>query len=96
MSDTAELDSVSVRDCGRLGYPDIRPSQLEAGGQRKNHCVMVMLIALCINFDHLYRRESSIVIVVSPLISLMKDQVISLVIVILTKHVRYTDSCTEF
>ena len=28
--DTAELDSAIVLACGRLGYPDIRPSQLAA------------------------------------------------------------------
>ncbi|KAL5479301.1 hypothetical protein EMCRGX_G022804 [Ephydatia muelleri] len=73
----------------RLGYASIRLNQLNAiksfmegndifvilpTGSGKSLCFTVLPFA----FDCLYQRDSSIVIVVSPLIALMKDQVATL------------------
>ena len=77
---------VIVHTCGKLGYCDVCPNQQTAikcilqgkdvficlpTGSAKSLCNAALPYA----FDGLYGRESSIVIVVPPLIALMKDQV---------------------
>ena len=64
----------------RLGYHDLREHQLDAAKkflQGNNVFVGKSLIyaVLPFAFDHLRGSEGSIVVVVSPLLSLMKDQV---------------------
>ena len=83
------LDSIILQSGQRLGYASIRLNQLNAiksfmegndifvilpTGSGKSLCFTVLPFA----FDCLYQRDSSIVIVVSPLIALMKDQVRSM------------------
>ena len=78
-----DLDAVILR---ALGYTAIRPNQHKAvksfmegndvfislpTGSGKSFSFSVLPFA----FDYLYQRVGSIVIVVSPLIALMKDQV---------------------
>ena len=80
------LDAVIIRASQRLGYSSVRDKQLLAirtfmegnyvfislpTGSGKSLCYAVLPYA----FDDLYHREGSIVVVVSPLIALMKDQV---------------------
>ena len=80
------LDAVILRAGARLGYTAIRPNQHKAvksfiegsdvfislpTGSGKSFCYSVLPFI----FDDLYQRVGSIVIVVSPLIALMKDQV---------------------
>ena len=70
----------------KLGYPTLRPNQHKAiKSFMEGHDVFISLPtgcgkSLCFSvlpyaFDYLYRRVGSIVIVISPLIDLMKDQV---------------------
>ena len=81
-----DLDAVILRAGARLGYTAIRPNQHKAvksfiegsdvfislpTGSGKWFCYSVLPFV----FDGLYQRVGSIVIVVSPLIALMKDQV---------------------
>jgi len=88
-----ELDSVIIRASQRLGYTSVRPMQLQAirsfmqgndvfislpTGSGKSLCYSVLPYA----FDELLNREGSIVVVVSPLIALMKDQVSSMTIIL--------------
>ena len=88
------LDGLILRACQRLGYASIRPNQLKAirsfmegndvfvilpTGSGKSLCFSVLPFA----FDDLFQRDGSIVVVVSPLIALMKDQVAE----IITLHV---------
>lgn len=80
------LDGLILRACQRLGYASIRSNQLKAirsfmegndvlvilpTGSGKSVCFSVLPFA----FDDLFQRDGSIVVVVSPLIALMKDQV---------------------
>ncbi|KAL5483863.1 hypothetical protein EMCRGX_G020281 [Ephydatia muelleri] len=81
-----DLDAIILKACVKLGYPLLRENQLKAvksfmqgndvflilpTGSGKSLCFSVLPFA----FDYLYGRVGSIVIVVSPLIALMKDQV---------------------
>ena len=81
-----DLDAIIVRAGQKLGYSSLRENQLQAvrsfmegndvfvilpTGSGKSLCFSVLPIA----FDFLFERVVSIVIVVSPLIALMKDQV---------------------
>eukprot|EP00731_Ephydatia_muelleri_P034357 Em0056g16a len=82
-------DAVILRAGARLGYTAIRPNQHKAvksfiegsdvfislpTGSGKSFCYSVLPFI----YDDLYHRVGSIVIVVSPLIALMKDQVAAL------------------
>ena len=84
-----ELDSAIMQASQQLGYATIRPDQITAiksfmegldvfislpTGSGKSLCFFVLPYA----FDYLYKRVGSIVVVVSPLIALMKDQVSTL------------------
>ncbi|KAL5503641.1 hypothetical protein EMCRGX_G010620 [Ephydatia muelleri] len=84
-----ELDSIIIQAAQKLGYPTLRPNQHKAiKSFMEGHDVFISLPtgcgkSLCFSvlpyaFDYLYRRVGSIVIVVSPLIALMKDQVATL------------------
>ena len=78
-----ELDGVVSLASERLGYPDLRPKQRLAirsfvegnvalpTGSEKSLCYAVLPFA----FDAIYQREGSMVLVISPLVALMKDQV---------------------
>ena len=81
-----DIEAAIVCASERLGYTSIRPNQYKAvrsfmdhkdvfislpTGSGKSFCFAVLPLA----FDNLYQRVGSIVIVVSPLIALMKDQV---------------------
>ena len=81
-----ELESAIMQASQQLGYATIRPDQNTAiksfmegrdvficlpTGSGKSLCFSVLPYA----FDYLHKRVGSIVIVVSPLIALMKDQV---------------------
>ena len=93
------LDGLILRACQRLGYASIRPNQLKAirsfmegndvfvilsTGSGKSVCFSVLPFA----FDDFFQRDGSIVVVVSPLIALMKDQVcIRTLAEIITLHV---------
>ena len=108
--DTANLDSMIAHTCGRLGYPDIRPSQHTAiksflqgkdvficlpTGSGKSLCYAALPYAL----DGLYCRESIIAIVVSPLIALMKDQANGVTTYLWTYKVLiyfFSGCCAEF
>ena len=82
------LDSIIIRASQRLGYTGVRPMQLQAiregndvficlpTGSGKSLCNSVLPYA----FDDLLNHEGSIVVFVSPLITLMKDQVSSMII----------------
>ena len=80
------LDAAILRASTKLGYSSLRENQLKAiksflegndvfvilpTGSGKSLCFWLLPFA----FDYLYERVDSIVIVVSPLIALMKDQV---------------------
>jgi len=82
-----ELKTVLANVCERLGYSTLRPEQAEAvsafvggkdvfvalpTGSGKSLCLTILHWV----FDVLYRQSEgrSIVIVVSPLLALMKDQ----------------------
>ena len=83
--------SIIIRASQRLGYTVVRPMQLQAirsfmegndvliclpTGSGKSLCYSVLPYA----FDDLLNPEGSIVVVVSPLIALMKDQVSNMII----------------
>ena len=85
------LDSIIIRASQRLGYTGVRPMQLQAirsfmegndvficlpTGSGKSLCYSVLRYA----FDDPLNREGNIVVIVSPLIALMKDQVSSMII----------------
>ena len=87
-------DTRSVREAARsaareLGYPDLKPEQLKVvemfikgcdvfavlpTGYRKSLCYACLPII----FDKLLGSNSSIVLVVTPLTAIMKDQVVFL------------------
>ena len=92
------LGSIIIRASQRLGYNGVWPMQLQAitllmegndvficlsTGSGKSLCYSVLPYA----FDDLLNRESSIVVVVSPLIAFMKDQISSMII-----HFEYISS----
>ena len=83
---TMDVDRSIERACKRLGFSSLRPQQNSAvlsflrwndvfvslpTGSGKSLCFAILPFA----FDELHGRTGSVVIVVSPLISLMKDQV---------------------
>ena len=83
-----ELESAIMQVSQQLGYATIRPDQNTAiksfmegrdvfislpTGSGKSLCFSVPVLLYA--FDYLHKRVGSIVIVVSPLIALMKDQV---------------------
>ena len=76
-----DLDAVILRAGARLGYTAIYPNQHKAvksfieGSKVFISLPTESAKSFCYVFDGLYQRVGSIVIVVSPLIALMKDQV---------------------
>ena len=83
---TGDTDTIILQATQRLGYPSLRENQYKAvfsflngndvfvilpTGSGKSLCFAVLRFA----FDDLHGRVGSIVIVISPLIALMKDQV---------------------
>ncbi len=86
MATDARIESALRNICGGLGYSQLRDEQRKAVSSfiRGNNVFVVLPTGsgktLCFAtipwlFDELYHREGSIVIVVSPLTALMKDQV---------------------
>eukprot|EP00731_Ephydatia_muelleri_P000851 Em0001g851a len=86
---TGDTDTIILQATQRLGYPSLRENQYKAvfsflngndvfvilpTGSGKSLCFAVLPFA----FDALHGRVGSIVIVISPLIALMKDQVTAL------------------
>ena len=86
MSDEGLVVESILHAARRLGYHDLREHQLDAAKKfLQGNDVFVSLptgsgksliyAVLPFAFDHLRGSEGSIVVVVSPLLSLMKDQV---------------------
>ncbi|KAL5500654.1 hypothetical protein EMCRGX_G012248 [Ephydatia muelleri] len=89
MSDEGPIEESILHAARRLGYHDLREHQLHAAKKfLQGNDVFVSLptgsgksliyAVLPFAFDHLRGSEGSIVVVVSPLLSLMKDQVTAL------------------
>ena len=75
-------DTRSVREAARsaareLGYPDLKPEQLKVVEMfvKGRDVFTVCYACLPIAFDKLLDSNSSIVLVVTPLTAIMKDQV---------------------